>query len=29
MQEGRFPKRPGDHCELCPARHTCLGVPEP
>jgi hypothetical protein len=28
MQAGKFPKHPGDHCELCPVRHTCLGVPE-
>jgi hypothetical protein len=28
MQAGRFPKHPGDHCELCPVRHACLGAPE-
>jgi hypothetical protein len=28
MQAGRFPKHRGTHCELCPVRHTCLGVPE-
>src|SRR5204862_432229 len=27
LQAGRYPKHPGDHCELCPVRHTCLGVP--
>lgn len=27
IQAGRFPKHTGDHCELCPARHVCLGVP--
>ncbi len=28
MHDGRFPKNPGDHCELCPLRTTCLGVPD-
>lgn len=28
LQGGRFPKHPGDHCELCPVRHTCLAAPE-
>lgn len=27
IEAGKFPKHPGDHCELCPVRHTCLGIP--
>lgn len=28
IERGQFPKHPGDHCQVCPARHACLGVPE-
>ncbi len=29
IETGRYPKNPGPHCRVCPAKPACLGVPEP
>jgi hypothetical protein len=28
IEAGHYPKHPGNHCQVCPARHACLGVSE-
>jgi hypothetical protein len=26
IEQGRYPRRPGEHCQYCPVQRECLGL---